>query len=90
MNRASNVRWACDVVLIVEKEKGTSVKNRKWSTGNYISAFVIGVLLFWSFGKNWLNLESALVVLAGLVGVAVAVLSFGAWNTYLNSNHEED
>ncbi len=65
-------------------------KNRDWSTTTYISAFLIGVLLFWSFGKNWLNFESAFVVLAGLIGVAVAVLVFGAWNIYHNLHHKKD
>ncbi|OGO79848.1 MAG: hypothetical protein A3K41_10025 [Chloroflexi bacterium RIFOXYD12_FULL_57_15] len=51
-----------------------------WPAISYVSAFLIGVILFCSFGKNWLNLESASVFLAGLVGVAVAVLAFGAWN----------
>lgn len=64
--------------------------NRNWSTITYIFAFLIGVLLFWSFGKDWLNFESALVVLAGLIGVAVAVLAFGAWNIYYKSRHKEN
>ena len=63
---------------------------RNWSTGTYISAFLIGILLFWSFGKNWLYLESALVVLAGLFDVAVAVLAFGAWNVFHNSHPKEN
>ena len=65
-------------------------ENGNWSTITYISAFLIGVILFWSFGKGWLNLESTSVFLAGLVGVAVAVLTFGAWNIYHNSNHKEN
>jgi hypothetical protein len=65
-------------------------ENRSWSSLTYICAFLMGVLLFWSFGKNWLNFESALVVLAGLVGVAVPVLAFGAWNIFHNSRHKEN
>jgi len=65
-------------------------ENRNWSTITYICAFLLGVLLFWSFGKNWLNFESALVVLGGLIGVAVAVLVFGAWNIFHNSHHKKD
>jgi SNF family Na+-dependent transporter len=56
-------------------------------TITYLSAFLIGVILFWSFGKEWLNLESALVFLAGLIGVALPVLAFGIWNIRRNSNH---
>lgn len=51
-----------------------------WAAISYASAFLIGVILFWSFGWNWLNFESALVFLSGLIGVAVAVVLFGAWN----------
>lgn len=56
-----------------------------WYTIIYILAFLIGVILFWSFGKDLLNLESTLVFLAGLIGVAVAVLAFGIWNIRRNS-----
>jgi len=55
-----------------------------------VSAFLIGVILFWSFGKDWLDLKSAAVFLSGLIGVAVAVLVFGAWNIYYNSCHKEN
>ena len=65
-------------------------ENRNWTTLTYVSAFLIGVILFWSFGKDWLNLESAAVFLAGLIGVALAVLAFGAWNIYYNSHHKEN
>ena len=51
----------------------------------YISAFLIGIILFWSIGKNWLNLESMLVFLAGVAGVALVVLVFGLWNIFQNS-----
>jgi len=67
------------------------MKNDKphWPAISYVSAFLIGVILFWSIGKNWLNLESASVFLAGLIGVAMAVLLFGTWNIIHNSNHKE-
>jgi hypothetical protein len=52
-------------------------ENRNWPAITYVSAFVIGVILFWSIGKNWLNLESMLVFLAGVAGVALVVLIFG-------------
>lgn len=65
-------------------------ENGNWSTITYISAFLIGVILFWTFGRDWLDLESALVFLAGLIGVAVAVLAFAAWNIRHNSHHKEN
>jgi SNF family Na+-dependent transporter len=72
--------------------EGKKMKNdtSNWHTITYVSVFLIGVILFWSFGKNWLNLESALVFLVGLIGVAIAVLSFGAWNARHKSDHKED
>lgn len=68
------------------------MKNDKayWPAISYVSTFLIGVILFWSIGKNWLNLELALVFLAGLIGVAVSVLAFGAWNIRHNSHHKEN
>ena len=60
------------------------------STVTYVSAFLIGVILFWSFGKNWLDLESKLVFLAGLIGVTVSVIIFGAWNIIRRSSHKDD
>ena len=61
--------------------------NRPLPTISYISAFLIGVILFWSFGKNSLNLESMPVFLAGLIGVALVVLMFGVWNIFHKSKH---
>ena len=61
-------------------------ENRNWTTLNYVSVFLIGAGLFWSIGKSWLDFESASIFLAGLIGVAVAVLTFGAWNIYRNSH----
>ena len=51
-------------------------------------AFLLGVILFWSFGKDWLHLESALVFLAGLIGVALPVILLGAWTILRHSNRE--
>jgi predicted membrane protein len=67
------------------------MKNDKgnWTTTSYVSAFLLGVILFWSIGKNWLDLESASVFLAGLIGVAVAVLVFGVWNIIHHPNHKD-
>jgi len=68
------------------------MKNYKthWYPMTYILTFLIGVILFWSFGKDWLDLKSGFVFLAGLIGVALAVLAFGAWNIYYNSHHKEN
>ena len=55
----------------------------------YLAAFFLGVILFWSFGKNWLDLGSRPVFLAGLIGVAVSVLLFGAWNIIRNSKNKD-
>ncbi len=61
-----------------------------WPAISYVAAFLIGVILFWSFGKNWLNLESASVFLAGLISVAISVLLFGTWNIIHISHHKEN
>jgi hypothetical protein len=58
--------------------------NRTLSTISYLSAFLIGIILFWSFGKDWLNFESMSVFLAGCMGVALAVLVFGILNILRN------
>ena len=66
------------------------MKNKKsnLSTITYIAAFLIGVILFWSFGKNWLGFESMLVFIAGAIGVAVSVIIFGVWNMiHRSKNH---
>ena len=53
---------------------------------SWILAFLIGVILFWSIGKDWLDLESAAVFLAGLLGVALVVLLFGLWTSTRTSH----
>lgn len=60
------------------------------STLTYVSAFLIGIILLWSFGKSWLDLKSKLVFLAGLIGVAVSVIIFGARNIIRHSSHKDD
>ena len=60
-----------------------------WSTVSTISAFLLGVILFWAFGDNWLVLESILIFLVGLIGVAVAVLGFALWKIHHNSIHKD-
>lgn len=57
---------------------------------SHVSAFLIGVLLFWSIGKDWLNLGSASVLSAGLIGIAAAVLMFGLRNIYHDSDYKEN
>jgi peptidoglycan/LPS O-acetylase OafA/YrhL len=65
-------------------------ENRNWPTITYVSAFLIGVILFRSIGKNWLDLGSMPVFLAGLIGVALVVLMFGVVNIFRNSHHKEN
>ena len=60
-------------------------EHRPLSTISYLAAFLLGVIFFLVFGKDWLNLESMLVFLAGLLGVAMVVLVFGLWNISQNS-----
>lgn len=43
---------------------------------SYIAAFVIGVILFASIWKAWFGSAPSAVVLAGMVGAAVAVTAF--------------
>lgn len=54
--------------------------NPNRSTLSHLAAFLIGVLTFWSFAGDWLDLESELVFLSGLSGVALAVLASGIWS----------
>jgi len=63
-------------------QKGKKMKSDKANLPAiaYLCAFLIGVILFWSFGKNWLGFESMLVFIAGVIGVAVSVIIFGVWN----------
>ena len=56
----------------------------------YVAAFLIGVILFWSIGKNWLDFEPKPVLLAGLIGVAVSVILFGAWKIIHHSRHKDN
>ena len=60
------------------------------SNFSLICAFLMGILLLISFGQNWLALESIVVFLAGLMGVALTVLIFGILNIVRNSGNKED
>jgi peptidoglycan/LPS O-acetylase OafA/YrhL len=53
-----------------------------WHPVTYAMAFLIGAILFLSVGKDWLLAESNPILLAGLIGVAVSVLAFCAWNLF--------
>lgn len=65
-------------------------ENNQWHPATYATAFLVGVILFWSLGSGWLDIGSLSVFLAGLIGVALAVLLFGVWNLYYNSHHKEN
>jgi len=58
-----------------------------WHPLRYLLAFLIGVVLLWSFGRDLFDFNSTPIFIAGLLGVAVAVLAFAAWNIYYNSHH---
>ena len=70
--------------------RGETMKKIKWSTGTAVVTFFIGVILLWSFGKDWLNFNSPLVFLAGLIGAAIPVLIFVAWKIYQRSNKDDE
>ena len=55
------------------------MKDSNWSTVTALATFVIGVILLWSFGRDWLKFDSHLVVLTGLAGVALPVFIFAIW-----------
>jgi len=60
--------------------------NRALPTVSLLCTFLLGAILFWSFGRNWLNIESLLVFLIGLIGVAIPVLLLGVWNILRHSD----
>jgi hypothetical protein len=64
--------------------------HRPMSNFSLICAFLIGVVLFISYGQKWLALESLPVFLAGLLGVALIVLVFGILNILRNSHNKEN
>jgi len=60
-------------------------EKRNMPTIVYVSAFLISIILFWTVANDWINLGSPVVFLAGLLGVALAVLLIGVWNMTRNS-----
>jgi len=56
---------------------------------SYISAFVIGVILFASVWKAWFGSASSAVILAGTAGAAVAVTAFWLRNEIQHRNRKE-
>lgn len=56
----------------------------------YLSAFLIGAILFWMIGGDMFDFISMPIFIAGMLGIAVAVLTFAAWNIYYNSHHNEN
>jgi hypothetical protein len=64
--------------------------HRPISNLSLICAFLIGALLFIAFGRNWQALESMLVFLAGLLGVALHVLAFGVLSILRDSRGKEN
>ena len=65
--------------------RGEKPKKVLWSTGTAVPTFFIGVILLWSFGKDWVNFNSAIVFLAALIGVALPVLIFAGWQIFHRS-----
>jgi len=62
----------------------------RWHPIRYLSAFLIGVILFWTVGMDMFNFISTPIFIAGLIGVAIAVLAFAVRNIYHNSHHKEN
>jgi len=52
---------------------GEEMKNVNWAIGTAILTFLVVVILLLSIGKDWLNFDSLLVFLAGLIDVAIPV-----------------
>ena len=55
----------------------------------FISAFVIGVILFATFWKMLFGSASSLVVLAGMAGTAIAVIVFWFRNEIQHRNGQD-
>lgn len=57
---------------------------------SYISAFVIGVLLFATFRRPLFGFTSTSILIAGIAGVAVAVIVFWLWNEIKRSKDSDN
>ena len=55
-----------------------------------IAAFVIGVILFALLWKTIGGVASNAAVLAGMAGVAVAVIAFRFWNGFKNQDRKDE
>lgn len=64
--------------------------NKSWHPIRYLSAFLIGVIMLWLFGRDLFDFNSTPIFISGLLGIAVAVVAFAAWNIYYNSHHKEN
>jgi len=64
--------------------------NKSWHPIRYLSAFLIGVIMLWLFGRDLFDFNSMPIFISGLLGIAVAVVAFAAWNIYYNSHHKEN
>ena len=65
------------------------MKQSKPSVVSYLAALVIGVILFATFWKALFGAGSSTVVIAGIIGVAVAVIGFLIWSRAKNSGDDE-
>ena len=66
------------------------MKSTNWSTGTAILTFLMGVILLLAFGKEWINFNSPMIFLAGLVGVAIPVLIYAAWKIFQSSDKNDE
>jgi preprotein translocase subunit SecY len=56
---------------------------------SYIAAFVIGVILFAAFWKEIIGSASSAIVLAGMAGVGIAVITFWIRNEIHRRNNKD-
>ena len=56
---------------------------------SYLAALLIGAILFLTFWKTLFGTAPSSVVIAGIVGVAVAVIGFLVWNKAKNSGDDD-
>jgi drug/metabolite transporter (DMT)-like permease len=56
---------------------------------SYLAALLIGAILFLTFWKTLFGTAPSPVVIAGIVGVAVAVIGFLVWNKAKNSGDDD-